>query len=63
MKLASLKKLVARGEGPELEFKRTTGELREAMQTLCGFLNTAGGVVLFGVDRKGKIEGQQVSRG
>ena len=61
MKVSTLKKLVASGEGPELEFKRSTGELREAMQTLCGFLNTGGGVVLLGVDRKGKLEGQQVS--
>jgi ATP-dependent DNA helicase RecG len=61
MKLATLKKLVAKGEGPALEFKRSTGELREAMQSLCGFLNTSGGVVLFGVDRKGKIVGQQVT--
>ena len=61
MKVSTLKKLVASGEGPELEFKRSTGELREVMQTLCGFLNTGGGVVLLGVDRKGKLEGQQVS--
>jgi ATP-dependent DNA helicase RecG len=61
MKLTSLRKLVARGEGPDLELKRSTGELREAMQTLCAFLNTEGGTVLIGVDRKGALKGQDVS--
>lgn len=36
---------VKQGEGPALEFKRSTGELKEAMQTLCAFLNGAGGTV------------------
>jgi len=62
MKLASLKKLVARGEGLELEFKRSTGALREAIQTLCGMLNASGsGVVVFGVTDEGEIRGQQVA--
>ena len=46
---------------PALEFKRSTGELKEAMQTLCAFLNGAGGTLLFGVRPDGRIEGQQVS--
>ncbi len=58
---ATLRRLVAKGEGPILEFKRSTGELREGLETLCGFLNAEGGRVLFGVNRKGGIEGQQVS--
>jgi predicted HTH transcriptional regulator len=41
--------LVKEGEGPALEFKRSTGELKEGMQTLCAFLNDSGGMVLFGV--------------
>lgn len=53
--------LVSEGEGPTLEFKRSTGELKEAMQTLCAFLNSAGGTVLFGVRPDGRIDGQQVS--
>ncbi len=59
--LSELKSLVAAGEGPTLEFKRTTGELREGLQTTCAFLNTAGGRVLFGVNPRGAIAGQQVS--
>jgi ATP-dependent DNA helicase RecG len=53
--------LVREGEGPTLEFKRSTGELKEGMQTLCAFLNGFGGKVLFGVRPEGTIEGQAVS--
>ena len=56
-----LSSLLKRGEDLTLEFKRSTGELREAFQTLCAFLNGAGGVVLFGVRPDGGVEGQQVS--
>lgn len=56
-----LAQLIKKNEGPNLEFKRSTGELKEGLQTLCAFLNGAGGIVLFGVSRKGVIEGQQVS--
>jgi len=53
--------LVKQGEGLALEFKRSTGELKEGMQTLCGFLNGSGGTVLFGVRPDGRAEGQDVS--
>lgn len=53
--------LLKQGEGPTLEFKRSTGELREGLQTVCAFLNDAGGLVLFGVRPDGKAEGQHVS--
>ena len=53
--------LVKDGEGPALEFKRSTGEMKEAMQTLCAFLNGSGGRVLFGIRPEGTIEGQSVS--
>ena len=61
MTLAALRQLVAQGEGPTLEFKRTTGKVREGLETVCAFLNGAGGRVLFGVSRTGALEGQQVS--
>lgn len=53
--------VVKEREGPALEFKRSTGELKEGMQTLCAFLNGSGGMVLFGVRPDGTIEGQTVS--
>jgi predicted HTH transcriptional regulator len=54
-------RLLKRGEGATLEFKRSTGELREGLQTVCAFLNGSGGIVLFGVRPDGRPEGQQVS--
>lgn len=53
--------LVKEGEGPALEFKRSTGEMKEGMQTLCAFLNVSGGTVLFGVRQDGATEGQEVT--
>jgi len=55
-----LHQLVAQGEGPTLEFKRSTKTLKAAFQTLCAFLNGAGGTVAIGVDDKGKLVGQEV---
>jgi ATP-dependent DNA helicase RecG len=60
MDLAQLQTIVAAGETETLEFKKTTGERREGMQSLCAMLNHRGGRVLFGVDPSGRILGQQV---
>lgn len=51
----------SRKEGGLVEFKETTGQLERGMETLCAFLNGNGGTVLFGVNDKGKIIGQDVS--
>ncbi len=53
--------LLKQGEGPTFEFKRSTGELREGLQTVCAFLNGLGGMVLFGVRPDGGAEGQHVT--
>lgn len=46
-----VKRLTADAEGSQMEFKEATGQLERAMETLCAFLNGAGGTVLFGCDR------------
>lgn len=56
-----IKAWAASGESETLEFKRTTGERREAVRTLCAMLNHRGGRVLFGVTTDGQATGQQVS--
>ena len=56
-----IKAWAASGESETLEFKRTTGERREAVRTLCAMLNNRGGRVLFGVEADGRVIGQQVS--
>lgn len=47
--LKQLAVLLRDGEGPALEFKRPTGEIKEGMQTLCAFLNGNGGTLIFGI--------------
>ncbi len=61
MNLEELQQLVAQGESERLELKRSTGELRAGMQTLCAMLNAKGGRVVFGVGNAGNIVGQQIS--
>ncbi len=59
--IEKVEEIVAQGESSRVEFKETTGQLDKAMETLCAFLNAKGGVVLFGVNNKGKIIGQEVT--
>lgn len=56
-----LEALVKLGESETLEFKKTTGQLKPALETIAAFLNHKGGIVLIGVDRKGHILGQDVT--
>ncbi len=59
--LRALRALIAPGESATIELKRSTGELREAMQTICAFANAKGGQVVIGAKPNGEIIGQQVS--
>ncbi|MBI4678072.1 MAG: putative DNA binding domain-containing protein [Elusimicrobia bacterium] len=61
MTLKDLCRIVVRGESPRLELKRSTGELQEALQTACAFLNGQGGHVVVGAKPDGTLVGQQVS--
>jgi ATP-dependent DNA helicase RecG len=56
-----LQTLVNKGEGTTVEFKKTTGQLHAAFETICAFLNGKGGVVLIGVTDDGRIIGQDIS--
>ena len=54
--------LTASKESNSLEFKETTGQLTRGMESGCAFMNSAnGGYLLFGINDKGKITGQEVS--
>ena len=53
--------LATEGESETLEFKKTTGERREAAKTMCAMLNTRGGRIVFGITKEGSVAGQQVS--
>lgn len=65
MHLADVRALIAQApddEWVDLELKRTTGEKWAAMHTLCAFLNTRGGTVIFGAHpTAGRLLGQDVS--
>lgn len=63
MDMGQIKKLVNKGESENLEFKRSTGQLDNAMKTICAFLNGYGRTVLIGVRENGEIIGQQVGEG
>lgn len=55
-------KLVSDDETREVELKKTTGELKDAMHSACAFLNTDGGWLIFGVTPVSlKIVGQEVT--
>lgn len=56
-----IEKIASNNEGVDVEFKETTGQLNRGMETLCGMINGKGGIVVYGVNNKGKILGQEVS--
>ena len=47
MNIEQVKTIIASGEGSTLEFKKSTGQLSRAMETLCGMLNNDGGHIFF----------------
>ena len=61
MDLENIKKLISQGESEILEFKTSTSKLKNTFQTICGFLNNKGGIVLIGVANDGKIIGQDIT--
>jgi ATP-dependent DNA helicase RecG len=59
--LVDYKHIIFQGESETVEFKKSTSLLREAIETICAFANTSGGVLFFGVSDNGNILGQQVT--
>ena len=59
MKRVELKEIIAKGEGENVEFKRSFG--RECIEAVCAFANTRGGTVLIGVVDGGEICGVSLS--
>lgn len=53
--------IIQQGESETVEFKKSTGSLREAIETVCAFANCYGGYLFFGLEDDGTIVGQQVS--
>ena len=61
MNFAAIKRRLSSGESETLEFKKSTGQLNGAGESLCAFLNAEGGSVVLGVTNDGRIVGQEVS--
>lgn len=56
-----LQELLRLGESETVEFKKSTGLMKEIIETICAFANTHGGDVLIGVQDDGAVVGQQIS--
>ena len=50
MKVEELQDLIVKGETETLEFKKSTGEWKEIIETVSAFANTKGGMILIGID-------------
>lgn len=62
MTVAEIQELIKKDETRTLELKKSTGELKEAMHTVCAFLNTTGGQLIFGITPNSlQVIGQQVT--
>ena len=62
MTIDEIKELIKIDETRTLELKKTTGELKDGMHSVCAMLNSDGGYVIFGVAPKSlKLVGQQVT--
>ena len=59
MNLDELKRLVRKGEGEKLEFKRKVSHPEKIARELVAFANTRGGTLLLGVDDNGRIPGSK----
>ena len=62
MTIEDIQAIVRGGETRALEVKKTTGELKDGLRSVCAFLNTSGGWLFFGiVPTTLKILGQEVT--
>ncbi|MDY4786215.1 MAG: ATP-binding protein, partial [Bacteroidaceae bacterium] len=62
MTIEDIQALIHSDETRTLELKKTTGELKDGIRSVCAFLNTAGGWLLFGIAPTTlKILGQEVT--
>lgn len=59
--LEQIKQLASQGESHLVEFKKSTAQLKSALETACAFLNADGGTILIGVTDNGEIVGQEIS--
>jgi len=61
MDIQQLEAHIKAGESHHLEFKSSLTQLKPALETLCAFLNSDGGMVAIGVNDKGRVIGQSIA--
>ena len=62
MTIDDIKELIKIDETRHVELKKSTGELKDGMHSLCAMLNSDGGYVIFGIAPQSlKIIGQMVT--
>jgi len=57
-----LKKLISKAESEIIEFKKSTGEWKEIIETISAFSNTEGGKIVIGVSKSGKLFGVDIGK-
>lgn len=60
--MKNMQHLLQQGESETLEFKESTGETREIVETVGAFANLRGGTILIGVTNKGSIRGVSIGK-
>lgn len=59
----NLKKLISQGESETVEFKKSLGEWKEIVETICAFADTESGRIIIGVLQTGKLLGVEIGKG
>ena len=57
-----LKKLIPNAESEIIEFKKSTGEWKEIIETISAFSNTEGGKIIIGLSKTGKLLGVDIGK-
>jgi len=57
-----LKKLISNTESETIEFKESTGEWKEIIETISAFSNTKGGKIVIGVSKSDKLPGVDIGK-
>lgn len=59
----NVKDQISQGESETIEFKKSAGEWKEAIETISAFANAVGGRIIIGVLQTGKLLGVEIGKG
>lgn len=58
----NIEKIISQGESEITEFKKSTGEWKEIIETISAFSNTGGGEILVGINNSGEVKGVEIGK-